>query len=164
MQQTIHSENMKSVERLLVGLDTRPWDILYRAAIGFGALLLVSRRSIADRAGSEWVLVPVLAAIFLALRVIPAIARKLLPFSKSAQEVWVQRRTIAKRYDSYQWQKLLGFGLGLALYTGLSAQFSTARVALSTLCLICGAIGTIRWHKTSRQVEGARNAEKLATI
>jgi hypothetical protein len=163
LQQTIRSENMKSVERVLVGLETRPWDILYRAALGFGALLFASHLALRDRGGSEWVLVPVLITIFLAIRVIPAIVRKLVPFSKSAQEVWVQRRTMAKRYDSYQWQKLLGFGIGLALYAAFSRQFSPARIAVSTVCLVCGALGMIRWRETSRQVDAAQNAAKLAT-
>ncbi len=155
---------MKSVERLLVGLETRPWDLLYRAGIGFATLFLASRPWIVSGSDSGWVLVPVLLAVLLALRVIPVVMRKLVPFSKSAQEVWVQRRTIAKRYDSYQWQKLFGFGIGLALYTVLSGQLSTARIAVSTACLLCGALGMIRWRQMSRQVDAAQNAAKLATI
>jgi len=164
VQQAIHSKDMKFVERLLVGLEGRPWDLLYRAVIGFATLFLASRLRIVNGSESGWVLVPVLLAVLLALRVIPVVVRKLVPFSKIAQEVWVQRRTIAKRYDSYQWQKLFGFGIGLALYTAFSGQLSTSRIALSTVCLLCGALGMIRWRQTSRQVDAARDTAKLATI
>jgi hypothetical protein len=155
---------MKSVERLLVGFETRPWDILYRALIGLGTLWIESRLVMRGVADSDWLLVPVLLAVFLALRVIPVVVRKLVPFSKSAQEVWVQRRTMAKRYDSYQWQKLLGLGIGLALCTVISGQLSTARIAVTTFCFVCGAVGTIIWHKTSEQINAARKAAKLATV
>lgn len=164
MQQTTHSENMKSVERLLVGFDTRPWDMLYRVLIGLATLLIESRFVMSGIADSDWLLVPVLLAVFLALRVVPVVVRKLVPFSKSAQGVWAQRRTMAKRYDSYQWQKLLGFGIGLALYTAISGQLLTARIAVSTFCLVCGAVGTIIWRKTSEQINAARKAAKLATV
>jgi hypothetical protein len=115
-------------------------------------------------ADSDWLLVPVLLAVFLALRVTPVVVRKLVPFSKSAQEVWVQRRTMAKRYDSYQWQKLLGFGIGLALYTVVSEQLSAARIAVTTFCLVCGVVGAIIWSKTSEQINAARKAASLATV
>jgi len=165
LQQTIHCENMKFVERVLIGFETRPWDILYRALIGLAALWIESRLVMSGVADSDWLLVPVLLAVFLALRVIPVVVRKLVPFSKSAQEVWVQRRTMAKRYDSYQWQKLLGFGIGLALHTVVFGPLSTARIAITTFCLVCGAVGTIIWHKTSEQINAARNAAaKLATV
>lgn len=164
LQQTMHSEDMKPVERLLVGLETSPWDILYRVVLGFGTLLFASRLSMRSGVITDWLLVPILLAVLLALRVIPVVVRKLVPFSKSAQEVWVQRRTIAKRYDSYQWQKLFGFGIGLALYTALSGQLSTARIAVSTVCLLCGALGMIRWRQKSRQIDAARKAAKLATF
>jgi hypothetical protein len=154
---------MTSVERWLVAVETRPWDVLYRALIGLATLWIVSRLKMSGVADSDWLLVPVLLAVFLALRVVPVVARKLVPFSKSAQEVWVQRRTMAKRYDSYQWQKLLGFGIGLALYTAVSGQHSTARIAVAAFCLSSGAVGTILWQNASGQVNAAQRATKLAT-
>jgi hypothetical protein len=153
VQQDLHSEDMKSLERLLVGLETPPWEILYRAALGYGALLVASNFSKRDRAVSEWVLVPVLLAIFAALRVAPLIVRKLVPFSKSAQDVWVQRRGKAKRYDSYQWRKLLGFGIGLAVGTIISGWFSPSRILVSSFCLIGGVAGTIRWRATAKLID-----------
>jgi hypothetical protein len=164
LSQTTHSENMRSVERLLVGFDTRPWDMLYRVLIGFATLWIEARLVKSGVSYSDWLLVPILLSVFLALRAIPVVVRKLVPFSKSAQEVWAQRRTTAKRYDSYQWQKLLGFGIGLALYTVISGQLSSARIAVSTFCLVCGTVGTMVWRKTSEQIDADRKAAKLATI
>ncbi len=164
-QQDPYAEDMKSIERLLVGLDTRPWDIVYRVLIGV-ATLLIESRFVIERgiAHSDWVLVPLLVTVFLILRAVPVVVRKILPFSNSARGVWAQRRTMAKRYDSYQWQKLLGFGIGLALYTLISGQLSTARISISTFCLACGTVGTIMWRKTSEEIDTARKSAKLATV
>ncbi|MBZ5679311.1 MAG: hypothetical protein LAO24_04300 [Acidobacteriia bacterium] len=154
---------MKFVERLLVGLETRPWDMAYRAAIGFATLFFAPRLRMRDGTHSEWMLVPILLAVFLALRVVPAVVRKLAPFSDTVQSVWDQRRQMAKHYDSYQWQKLLGFGIGLTLCTVLSGQYSAARVVVPSVCLVCGTAGAIRWRAISRQIDALKFA-KRATI
>lgn len=145
---------MRFIERLLIRLEIYPWDIVYRALVGFVTLSVFSH--VRSGSGSDGVLVPVLLAVFLALRVVPAVARKLLPFSDAARLVWAERRQLAKRYDSYQWQKVLGVGAGLALYVLVSRRFSTPRVAISVMCLVSGVLGTLKWRTTAQQIATAR--------
>jgi DMSO reductase anchor subunit len=145
---------MRFIEQLLMGLETRPWDILYRAVVGFATLALFVR--VRSGSGSDWVLAAVLLAVFVALRVVAAIARRVLPFSDAARRIWTERRQLAKKYDSYQWQKLLGFGVGLALYVAVSQQFSIPRTAISAACVLAGLIGAMKWHATAQQIESAR--------
>lgn len=50
------------------------------------------------------------------LRLVPAVLRRIFPFSSEAKDLWFQRRNLGKRYDSYQWQKLFWLGLGMLPY------------------------------------------------
>jgi len=70
-----------------------------------------------------------LAGLFL-LRLVPAILRRLLPFSAETQEVWRERRKLGKRYDSYQLRKLLWIGVGIGLnvlFSGAAGSEAAAR-------------------------------------
>lgn len=144
---------MTFMEQLLISLENRPWDILYRAALGFVALAVFARLRGGSR--SEWLLGAALLAGLLALRVVPAVVRRLLPFSEATRQVWSERRQLAKRYDSYQWRKLLGFGVGLVLYIVISQQFSSSRIVVSGACMVCGFIGTMKWRATAKQISSA---------
>jgi hypothetical protein len=137
-------EEIGSLEKLLVGIDAWPFDALHRAAIGFVTLPLMSRVCGDDCSG--WMLVPFLLGIFSMLRVVPAIVRKVVPFSDAVRRVWTERRRLAKRHDSYQWQKLFWIGAGLASYTVFSGRVSAARIVVSTTCLLAGALGLARWR------------------
>lgn len=145
---------MTFLEQLLIGLETRPWDILYRAILGFVTLAVFARWQAGWR--PEWLLGALLLAVLLALRVLPAVARKLLPFSQATQQIWAARRQLAKRYDSYQWQKLWAFGAGLAAYILISQQFSSSRMLISGACTAGGLAGAMRWHVLAKQMEAAR--------
>jgi hypothetical protein len=142
---------MKPIERLLLCLEMRPCDMLYRAVIGFGIVMPLSRLWRKNGAASEWVLVLALTAVLLVLRAVPAVVRKVVPFSRTAQDVWRRRRDMAKFYDSYQWRKLLGFGTGLALGTVFSGRFSSAAVTVPFVCIMCGTAGAVRWRAISRE-------------
>jgi hypothetical protein len=72
--------------------------------------------------------------------------RKLLPFSGEVQEVWMKRRQLSKEYDSYQWQKLLWFGIGMAGALSSSEASGGPGYALTGFCLVSGAIGAIFWQ------------------
>jgi DMSO reductase anchor subunit len=145
---------MNLIERLLVGLENAPWNILYRAAVGFASLsLFVRLRSVAV---PDWWFGPTLLVILIALRVAPVVARKVLPFSGTAQDIWDKRRQLAKRYDSYQWRKLLGFGIGVVAYLIFSRQASTPIITLTTVCLVAGLIGEMRWYAIAHKAERSR--------
>ena len=84
---------------------------------------------------------------------VPALIRFALPFSAEAKEIWARRRALAKRYDSYQWQKLLWIGLGLLPHVTTAGQVAPGEIVVTAICLIGGSMGLLIWSKVS----GARS-------
>ncbi len=135
----------RTIERWLVRADTMPWGAFYRIAMGSMTAALYARWSAPPDSG--WGLAAWFVVVLVALRVVPAIVRKLLPFSSEASAIWVQRRILAKRFDSYQWQKLLWFGIGMLAIALASPQFGAPLVVLTAFCLAGGAIGLALWRR-----------------
>lgn len=129
-------------------LEAPPWLALYRLAIGFCLVPLGAWWH--GGAGSGWHLLPVLLMVLLALRLVPALVRRLLPVSEDLRLHWARRRLLAKRFDSYQWRKLVWFGLGLAAYLAVVGQAPGVPTALAVACLIVGGFGTLRWRHLIR--------------
>jgi hypothetical protein len=144
------STRIRRIEKWLVRLENRPWNALYRIAIGLVALPALSRSC--GECTSGWRLAPALVGILLMLRVVPAAIRGLVPFSAIALQVWSERRQLAKRYDSYQWRKLFWIGIGLSLYTLGSREVNASRIVLSGVCLLFGALGQARWRILARRI------------
>jgi hypothetical protein len=151
MKDTAGSENLTPFERLAVSVDRAPLDIVYRVAIGF----FIAPLSGLLWAGQDWGWRPplLLFGILLALRVVPVVARKLIPFSATVQEIWRNRRQLAKRYDSFQWRKLFWIGIGLGLHLAISGHVTTSRMVLVSVCLLSGAAGQARWRAVLRGME-----------
>ena len=135
---------IKTMERLIVGIDAPPAEGIYRVAIGFlvvPVLSYVVRDDDVDAA-----LVPFLFATLLMLRVGPALVRRLVPFSEWAQRTWADRRELAKRYDSYQWQKLLWVGIGLAIHAAVSGGITLPRALICSTFMLSGAFAFARFR------------------
>ena len=152
MESTVSSPEISTFEKLLVGIDSGPFGALYRVAIGLAAIPAMSW--LCGNQGSDWILALFVLTILVLLRVLPAIVRMLVSFSDPVRGIWAGRRQMAKRYDSYQWQKLFWIGAGLALYTTVSGQFWRSRIVVSSICLITGALGMLRWRAVSPQHHG----------
>jgi hypothetical protein len=144
---------LRAHERLLVRLDQPPWSALYRIGIGYVMLPLFFRLFGKDAAG--WWLVFWFIGVLFALRLLPAILRKALPFSREVSALWFERRQTAKRFDSYQWQKLIWFGIGLAGYAASSRTFGGMVGALTIFCLISGGVGILIWRQRTAVRENA---------
>lgn len=86
------------------------------------------------------------------LRVIPAIARRLIPFSPEVQKLWSERRQTAKRHDSYQWQKMFWLGAGLLMYSATSSSITSAPGIIAGSLLLVGSIGFVRWSRLSSRL------------
>jgi len=140
--------SMRVIEKLLIAAEELPWSSFYRAVIGF--LLLPAFFILKGDAGSFPGFVLFFIAVLVCLRVIPMILRRLLPFSAEARGLWAERRILAKRFDSYQWQKLLGIALGLCSYLCVSRRFSPPLLGLAAACLICGVLGSFFWRRRRR--------------
>jgi hypothetical protein len=134
----------ESVDKFLLGLDEGAFGALYRVLIGFA--VIPGMRLLLGSDGSDWTLVPFLLSVLGLLRAVPALIRKVVPFSAELLEAWYVRRRMAKFYDSYQWRKLMWIGVGLALYVAVSGRHRPVHIALTLFCLVTGAGAAMRWH------------------
>lgn len=134
--------------KLILSFENSPWDVLYRAAVGClvmpAAVLFFGRRPAALQ------LLAVFIAVLVSLRLIPGVLRRVLPFPREVKNTWAERRAMAKRYDSYQWRKLFGIGLGWLGYLVISGQTVGAPILMAGACLSAGAVGFACWRRVSR--------------
>jgi hypothetical protein len=133
---------------MILALETPPWDSAYRALIGYGVAPACLQLSGAN--GASWKLLVFFLAVLVALRIVPGVLRRALPFSREVQTVWVERRALAKRYDSYQWRKLFGLGLGWLGYLLVTGKAQGVPLCVAVACLIAGTLGQAFWHRQNR--------------
>jgi hypothetical protein len=133
-----------SWEGALIRLEEPPWNAMYRMAIGF-SILPIFARAFGDN-GSDLARATFFLCVLFLLRFVPGVLRRLLGFSEAAQSTWLKRRQMAKRFDSYQWQKLLWIGLGLAASMAISGDLGISRVMLTSICLLSGTAGLVIWR------------------
>jgi hypothetical protein len=136
---------MQHLERFLVELDSGPSSAVSRVALG----LCIPPVFRAPSGGADriWIDLALFLALLIGLRVGPAVLRKVLPFSAEAKQIWFNRRQIAKRHDSYQWQKLFWVGLGLLPYAVAGGGLRTGEWVLTAICLIGGGAGLLIWRR-----------------
>ena len=139
--------HLRRFEKLLGRVELLPWCGLYRVAIGFCLVPVFTRYR---GASSDWRLLPFFVAVLLTLRLVPAAIRWLVPFSAELQAQWFQRRLLGKRFDSYQWSKLVWFGLGIMLYGTVFDRMGPAPTALVCACLLMGSCGLVVWRRHGR--------------
>jgi hypothetical protein len=138
---------MTSLERFLIALDSWPWSAISRVVLGLG-IPPVFRALSGDR-DSIWVSLAFFIGLLAVLRVVPAVLRHTLPFSPEAKTIWLERRFIAKRYDSYQSQKLFWIGLGLLPYTVIGDGLRNGELVVTFICLIGGGAGLLFWRRVT---------------
>jgi hypothetical protein len=125
-----------------------PWHGVYRVALGFS--LIPAFAWWRGDGGPEWHLVPFVLVVLLALRLVPAIVRHVLPFPEDLQTYWLRQRLVAKRFDSYQWRKLLWLGLGVGAYLGFVGRAGGVDALVAVGCLLAGGLGGLRWRRLAR--------------
>lgn len=138
-------EHMESLERLIIGLDSWPWNAVSRLALGLGIPPVF--RALSGEGNSLLIAFALFIGLLIVLRVVPAVVRRVLPFSVKAKEIWRDRRNIAKVHDSYQWQKLFWIGLGLLPYAVVGDGLRYDEMAVMLFCLIGGAAGLVVWSR-----------------
>lgn len=144
MHNSESASRVGTIDKFLLSLDEGTFGALYRVLIGYTSIPVM--RLLLGSDGFHWTLIPFMLLVLMLLRVIPAVVRKVVPFSADLREAWSVRRRTAKLYDSYQWRKLMWIGAGLALYLAVAVQYRPVPIALSMFCLITGAAATIRWR------------------
>ncbi|MCW5704272.1 MAG: hypothetical protein AB7I42_13270 [Bradyrhizobium sp.] len=137
---------MKHIEHFLVKLDDGPSSAVSRVALGFCIPLVL--RALTGGQDHIWTSLALFLGLLIALRVIPAVLRMLLPFSAEAKGIWLQRRQIAKRHDSYQWQKLFWMGIGLLAFAAIGGGLRTGELAVTLVCLVGGSAGMMFWRRS----------------
>jgi hypothetical protein len=142
---------MTPFERFLITLDSGPWGPVFRVALGF-AIVPVFRMALGGRY-SVWMFLAAFIAFLVAVRVVPAVLRMVLPFSAQAKTMWAERRNLAKRYDSYQWQKLFWIGVGLLLQIAIAGGAREGELLVTIVCLIGGGLGLLMWRKVRASVQ-----------
>ena len=86
--------------------------------------------------------------VVLALRVLPAVLRRILPFSTEAKQIWATRSALSKECDFYAWQKLFWISLGLLLYATVGSGLRNPELALMLFCLIGDGAGLLAWRRS----------------
>jgi len=144
---------MKYIEKFLVKLDSGPWSAVFRVAVGFCVPSVL--RALTGGQDHIWTSLVLVLGLLIALRVIPAVLRMVLPFSAEAMGIWLRRRQIAKRHDSYQWQKLFWMGVGLLAFAATGDGLRTGELVVTLVCLAGGGAGLLFWRRTVQAPAGA---------
>lgn len=138
-------------DRLLLSIENFPLNMLYRAAIGFALLptysWLAARLRLADSTGLLFAFV---ALVLVSLRLVPGVLRRVVPHSREVARVWAERRQYAQAFDSFQWRKLLGLGLGWLAQLAITNNTRVDALALALTFVIAGAAGQIFWIRVNK--------------
>jgi hypothetical protein len=139
---------MRRLEKATAALTAPPWHAWY--LVPTGLVVLPIHRFLFGADASISALVAVFFGVLLSVRLGTAVFRRGLPVSKAVRDAWFQNRVLAKHYDSYQWQKLLCIGTGMALYMGFSGRpLSASHATLMIVCMFLGAAGRIVWKRNA---------------
>lgn len=136
---------MNSIERFLLALDNPPWGAIIRIVLGLAILPVF--RVLSGGSDAIWITLILFVGLLMALRVGPAVLRRLLPFSAEAKGLWFERRIMAKLNDSYQWQKLFWIGLGMLPYAFVGDGLKSGELGILLFCLIGGGAGLWFWRR-----------------
>jgi hypothetical protein len=138
---------MQQLEKYLVELDSGTSGAVFRVTMGL--CIPPVFRALSGAGDQIWIDLVLFLALLIALRVVPAVLRKVLPFSAEAKKIWFDRRQVAKLHDSYQWQKLFWIGLGLLPYATIGSGLKAGEMVLTAVCLIGGGAGLLIWRKVN---------------
>ena len=147
--------------RVLPRLDQPPWSALYRLLIGVSVVPLFRWSFGQD---GTLLLLPFFLFMLLMLRLVPAAIRRLVSAPDDVQAEWARQRMLAKRFDSYQWRKLLWFGLGLAAYVVAAEHSGIVEGGLAGACVLAGAMGAWKWRRLGRSVSPVREGGRPAGL
>lgn len=130
------------IERLLIGFDVGWPGAAYRAALGFAFLLAF--RGPLGQVGAGAGVAAFLLMLF-CLKAAAALLRRLVSAPPAVKATWERRRFLARHHDSYQWRKVLWFGVGMAAGVALGGAPSWGP-ALAVAGVAAGLAGEAYWR------------------
>jgi len=138
----------RPVDKVLLLNGEALWPAVFRIGIGFSVMPFFSWLTNGDESPLHlWTFFLMALA---ALRIVPAVVRHVIPFGQATKAHWFKLRVLAKRYDSYQWRKLLWLGFGLAAYLAVHGGASRAQALLALVSVIAGGLGEYFWQRAVR--------------
>jgi hypothetical protein len=141
----IESLEMLPSEQLLVSLTTPHWFAVYLLPCGF--VIFPIYRVLFGANGPGWASFGVFLGVLILIRFGTAFFRRLLPVSEKIKAGWSRNRALAKRYDSYQWQKLFWVGCGIFAYAALFDGFGSLPLGFAAACVLAGGFAAWVWQK-----------------
>lgn len=139
---------MNSFEKALAGHG----QTALRVGAGFAFWPLAA--SLLTRESPLWQWTALFLVYLLIWRFGPIFLRWLPVFSKPLKQEWARQRQLAKRYDSYQWQKLFWFGTGMLMHSGYSGVLQPTEGQTAIICVVAGVTGMIVWRRGVRPERG----------
>jgi hypothetical protein len=131
------------LDKVYVNLDTGVPGALLRVVLG---ILFVRAVALVSPLAGPWTMSAYLLSMLLAIKVFAAVSRKVVPVSTLVRSHWEWRRNLARYYDSYQWRKLLWFGIGIIVGDAPHGPETTAQWILGLACVAAGAVAEIVWR------------------
>jgi hypothetical protein len=131
------------IDKLLLNLDVGVPGALLRTALG--AVLVVVVRAAFPGAGWATAVLCLLVLLF-GIKAFAVLCRAVVPASAAVRAHWEWRRNLARFHDSYQWRKLVWFGMGILL---ASRARGTWELPLAIACLVGGSAGEILWRRVA---------------
>lgn len=148
MSQT-SNDSLTGTAKLIGSIDEMPALLVCRAAVGYCIPIVFEALFPRQPRGGRFVVV--FLGTLLALRIGAGVVRRLLPFPASLKRLWAERRVLAGRYDSFQWRKAAGLGLGLGAQLIVSGNQETVPWVLAVVFMVGGLIAWWRWRGHSHK-------------
>jgi hypothetical protein len=132
------------LDKALINFDVGVPGAVLRIALGF--LLVPALHVLGPAPGPSAVVVSLLAMLF-AVKVAAAVGRRVVPASNVVRSHWEWRRNLARYHDSYQWRKLVWFGMGLIMCAILWVPETKIQWLLGATCLVAGGAAEVVWRR-----------------
>ena len=132
------------LDKIYINFDTGVSGALLRIILGILLVLVVGDLS---PAASPWTMTAYLLVLLFAIKVFASVARKAVAPSSLVRSHWEWRRNLARYYDSFQWRKLLWFGIGILLAGALRWPETRTEWIVGLSCVVAGAAAEVFWRR-----------------
>jgi hypothetical protein len=132
------------LDKIYVDLDIGISGAVLRVALGIRVVRVVA---VVNPLADAWTMSAYALAMLFGAKAFAAVLRRIVPASTVVRTHWEWRRTLARHYDSYQWRKLLWFGIGIMMADAPRWPHTTAPLALGLACIAAGVAAEIVWRR-----------------